>query len=219
MTITHTTKATVLYKNPDDGSIIGADFVALFSINGTEVPHAGMFVFNPALKANTPSSGITGAIEAQLAPHLPGLEAYLSELVTVNAIRQNSVAVSTEPLPPFDNVAVNSERDRRIAAGFLFGGKMFDFDNASKQRVTGAGTLAGFAIGAGAKPGNLRWHGGDSDFAWIAQDNSLVTMDAPTCFMFGKAAAEHESRAIFNARMIKQMDPIPSDFADNSYWA
>lgn len=115
--------------------------------------------------------------------------------------------------------SVNAERDRRIRAGFMFGGKLFDFDDESKQRVTGAATLAGFAIGAGAQAGDLHWHGGDTDFAWIANDNSLLTMDAQTCFLFGKVAAAHESQMIFAARAIKNMSPIPIDFTNDEYWA
>lgn len=114
---------------------------------------------------------------------------------------------------------VNHERDRRIHAGFVFGGKTYAFDPSSKQRVTGAGTLAGFAIAAGAQPGDMLWHGGQQPFRWIADDNSLTEMDAQTCFAFGQAAAAHEEAHIFAARAIKDMTPIPADYATNeSYW-
>lgn len=114
---------------------------------------------------------------------------------------------------------VNMERDRRIHRGFTFGGKTYAFDPSSKQRVTGAGTLAGFAMLAGAQPGDLYWHGGNQPFRWIADDNSLTEMDAQTCFAFGQAAAAHEEAHIFAARSIKDMSPIPEDFATNpDYW-
>ena len=74
--------------------------------------------------------------------------------------------------------AVNAERDRRMTATFAFAGKRYDCDAQSLARITGAATLAGFAMGAGAKAGNLRWHEGKVDFTWIAADNSLITMDA-----------------------------------------
>ena len=61
--------------------------------------------------------------------------------------------------------AINKERDSRITAGFYYGSYKFDWDEAAKARVTGAASLAGFAIGAGAQPNDLRWHGGDTDFA------------------------------------------------------
>lgn len=114
---------------------------------------------------------------------------------------------------------VNAERDRRIHAGFSFSGKTYAFDPSSKQRVTGAGTLAGFALAAGAQPGDMLWHGGQQPFRWIADDNSLTEMDAQTCFAFGQAAAAHEEAHIFAARAIKDMDPIPADYAtDDTYW-
>ena len=116
------------------------------------------------------------------------------------------------------SLLVNAERDRRIYEGFTYNGKPYGFDPDSKQRVTGAATLAGFAMGQGAGAGNLRWHGGSVDFTWIADDNSLVTMDAPTCFAFGQTAAHHESAHIFAARSLKDMDPIPRDFTNDKYW-
>jgi len=41
--------------------------------------------------------------------------------------------------------AINVERDRRIAAGFWFDGKRFDFDPDSVANITGAGASAGIA--------------------------------------------------------------------------
>ena len=113
---------------------------------------------------------------------------------------------------------VNTERDRRITSTFAFSGKIYDCDQNSLARITGAATLAGFAIAGGAPSGNLRWHGGDVDFAWIAADNSLTTMDAQTCFAFGKAAATNQSAHIFAGKAIKAMDPIPTDYTDDKYW-
>lgn len=114
---------------------------------------------------------------------------------------------------------VNAERDRRLTQPFTFNGTQFGFGPESKTRISGAATLAGFALGAGAQPGDLLWHGGDTPFSWIADDNTLVTMDAPTAFAFGQAAANHESRIIFAARMLKDAPGgIPEDFADDQYW-
>ena len=115
--------------------------------------------------------------------------------------------------------AVNSERDRRMTSTFAFAGKDFDCDQDSLARITGAATLAGFAMGAGAPSGFMRWHGGAADFAWIAADNTLFPMDAQTCFAFGQAAANNQSAYIFAAKAIKGMEPIPADFATNAdYW-
>ena len=128
-----------------------------------------------------------------------------------------------EPVPPEPTIAqaraaVNAERDRRLGTTFAFAGKDYDCDKASLARITGAATLAGFAMGAGAKAGNLRWHGGKADFTWIAADNSLTTMDAQTCFAFGNVAATNQSAHIFAGHAIKATDPIPADFTNDKYW-
>lgn len=127
-------------------------------------------------------------------------------------------AAPADPIPGPTGADVNVERDRRISAGFTFDGKRFAFDPDSKQRVTGAATLAGFAIAQGAAAGYLLWHGGATPFVWIADDNTLVEMDAPTCFAFGQAAAAHETAHIFAARQLKDMTPIPADYADDAHW-
>lgn len=114
---------------------------------------------------------------------------------------------------------VNAERDRRIALGFLFNSKAFDFDNGSRDRVTGAGALAHIAITIGKKlPTDPKWHDGAANFAWIAQDNTLVEMDAQTVLAFGQAAGRHESAHIFAAKAIKDMDEIPTDYTADKYW-
>lgn len=113
---------------------------------------------------------------------------------------------------------VNAERDRRIAENFRFGGHGFDLDPASKQNITGAGSLAGFAVAQGAAPGDLRWNGGSEDFAWISSANVPVTMDAQTVFAFAAAAAEHVRAHVFAARLIKDAAEPPADFASDAYW-
>ncbi|WP_050518331.1 hypothetical protein [Pseudorhodobacter antarcticus] len=64
----------------------------------------------------------------------------------------------------------------------------------------------------------LAWHGGESDFGWIALDNKIVPMDAQTVFAFGQAAARVESELVFIANWLKKQDPIPADFASGKYW-
>lgn len=113
---------------------------------------------------------------------------------------------------------VTAERDRRLSLDFTFNGVQFQRDIDAVRRINGAGTLALAAIVGGAQPGDLRWHGGDSDFVWIAADNSLVPMDAQTVMAFGAAAAHRETELVFTAKAIKAMDPIPSDFTDDAYW-
>ena len=113
---------------------------------------------------------------------------------------------------------VNAERDKRIALGFNYGPHRFDFDTASKSRITGAATLAGFAMGAGAQAGNFLWHGGTDPFTWILQDNTTLQIDAPTMFQIGQVAANWEASHITAARALKDADPIPADYTDDAYW-
>ena len=114
---------------------------------------------------------------------------------------------------------VNAERDRRLHGDFLFNGVAFQRDPTSLQRITGAATLAGFALGAGAQPGDLRWANPDRDFVWIASDNSIVPMDAQTAFAFGQVAASVETDLIFKAKALRAMDPIPLDYTDDKWWS
>lgn len=114
---------------------------------------------------------------------------------------------------------VDVERDRRIVGGMTFEGVAYQTREEDRENVHGAATmaLAVMALGGGA-PGDLRWHDGDEDFAWIAADNSLTAMDAPTVFNFAKAMAAHKSAHIFAGRGLKNMSPIPADYCEDSYW-
>lgn len=136
--------------------------------------------------------------------------------IVVTAGVPKYVWAMTIKVPTSDEV--NAERDRRIASNFVFMGKSFSMDNESKARITGAATLAGFAMASGAVAGNFRWHGGASDFVWIADDNTLNRMDAQTCFGFGQAAAAWETKCIFACRAIKESTPVPADYTNDAYW-
>jgi len=114
--------------------------------------------------------------------------------------------------------AVNEERDRRLQLDFEFQGVMFQRDDVSMKRITGAASLAGFAMGQGAVAGNYLWHGGPNPFTWIASDNSLIQMDAPTTFAFGQAAAAIETSIIFAAKTLRETNPIPTDYTNDAYW-
>lgn len=121
-------------------------------------------------------------------------------------------------IPPATAADVDRERDRRIEAGFSFGGKLYQSRVQDQKRIAGAGTLALAAIVAGAQVGDLRWHGGETDFVWIAADDSFNPMDAQTCLAFGQAAARHETMHVFAGKALKSMDPIPADYTDDAYW-
>lgn len=114
--------------------------------------------------------------------------------------------------------AIDAERDRRINGGFIFEGVEYQSRPEDRENIAGAATAALGAIMAGAQQGDLRWHGGAEDFAWIAADNTMHTMDAQTVYAFGQAAMAHKQAHIFAARTLKNADPIPDDFADDKWW-
>lgn len=119
---------------------------------------------------------------------------------------------------PVTEVDVNIERDRRLADNFTFNGTQFQRDATSLARITGAATLAGFAMGAGAPVGYLRWANPDRDFEWIAADDTRMPMDAQTAFAFGQAAAHVETTLIFAASTLRNMTPIPTDYTNDIWW-
>ncbi|HWV10688.1 MAG TPA: DUF4376 domain-containing protein [Pseudomonas sp.] len=113
---------------------------------------------------------------------------------------------------------VDIERDRRIDAGVTFQGVVFQSLATDRENIAGAAQLGFMAVVGGAQVGDLRWSNPDQDFTWIAADNSLVPMDAHTVVAFGKAAAERKQALIFAARQLKNLEPIPLDFTDDTWW-
>lgn len=113
---------------------------------------------------------------------------------------------------------VNAERDRRLLLDFSFNGKMFQRDEVSQRRINGAYSIALGAVMSGAQPGDLRWADPDNDFAWIASDNTVMTMDAQTVLAFGATCASVEAPLVFAAKALKAMDSIPEDYTDDAYW-
>ncbi len=114
--------------------------------------------------------------------------------------------------------AINAERDRRIAGGFEFNGHRFQSRPEDRENIAGAATAALGAIINGASPGDLRWHGGDSDFVWIDEENLPHPMDAQTVYALGQAAMQHKQAHIFAARALKDAEIVPADFATGPYW-
>jgi hypothetical protein len=111
--------------------------------------------------------------------------------------------IAIEGLRAEKKAAIAAKRDATINAGFTFVGVRFQTRPDDRENIAGAAQLAAMAIAAGAPQGYLRWHGGESDFAWIAEDNSLVPMDAYMVIGFAKAIAAFKSACIFYARALK----------------
>lgn len=121
------------------------------------------------------------------------------------------------PLPTTDDV--NRERDRRLVSGFVFNGKIFDSRPDDQTNIAGASQLAFMAVVAGiGTSNNYLWAGGNTAFGWIAHDNTVVPLDAPTMINFGKTAAAWKQAHMFAGRAIKDMIPIPVDYVDDKYW-
>mgnify|MGYP001601212218 CR=1 FL=1 len=126
--------------------------------------------------------------------------------------------VSETPPSVLTSQHVNSERDRRLAAGFSYGGNVFDSDAASVQNVIGSATLARFAVLSGAQAGDLRWLNPSVDFTWITQANVSVDVDAQTMVALGDALTLYRQSVIFAGRALKDTDPIPTNFTNDQYW-
>ncbi|MBP2532614.1 DUF4376 domain-containing protein [Agrobacterium tumefaciens] len=128
----------------------------------------------------------------------------------------------TAPPSAFD---VDRERDRRIDIGFIFEGVHYQSRPEDRENIAGAKAAATDAITIyGAEPGDFGWQrlldpNVPPEFRWIAADNTTHPMDAQTAMRFGYAALNHKQAHIFAARTLKDLEPIPADFATNpAYW-
>jgi Domain of unknown function (DUF4376) len=149
-----------------------------------------------------------------------GLYQVESETAQVGQTWDGDVFVNPPPaLPltvrPFE---VNAERDRRIASGFSFQGKIYDCRPDDQVNISGAAQMAFMAIVAGSPVGFLRWHQGATDFGWISQDNTITLMDAQTVVALGQAAAAWKQAHVFSGRAVKDMVPIPSHYQGSEWW-
>lgn len=120
---------------------------------------------------------------------------------------------------------VDAERDRRIDAGFTFGGVVYQCRYQDRENIAGAKSAATDAKTIyGAQAGDFAWRrlldpNGPEIFRWIAADNTEVPMDADTTIRLGYAALAWKESHIYAARLIKNMPTIPADFATNpNYW-
>ena len=133
-----------------------------------------------------------------------------ADWIVANGVVSRSIIVTKQ--------MVDEERDRRIAAGFIFSGKLIDFDAVSKENITGAGAMAGTATAMGAVAGDLYWHGGAEPFSWITADNTKLELDAASMFAMSQAAADHVATHFFAGRSLKDYTILPATYADDEYW-
>jgi hypothetical protein len=133
----------------------------------------------------------------------------------------STVAPYVAPIAPASATDVDAERDRRIAAGFTFNGKLYQAREQDLRNINGAATGAALALIQGATPGDLRWQGGDTDFGWIAADNTIVLMDVVTMVNFGRAAMAHVERLTMLGRSLKDRLAAGEtlDISDDARWS
>lgn len=114
---------------------------------------------------------------------------------------------------------VTAERDRRIAGGFIFGGNEYQTDQGSRENIGGAlGLSIGAMIADPTGSLGLRWADPDLDFAWIDSANNERLMTAAECQAFCQSAMQYKMDLIKSARVIKDSNPIPENYADDIHW-
>ena len=113
---------------------------------------------------------------------------------------------------------VDEERDRRFGMGIQFGGKTIQTRPNDVENIQGMVSFATLSIMSGAQPGDFQWHGQDTDFQWIMEDNSLMRMDAYDIINVGKQLAHRKDFLYKRARELKDMNPPPTDLSDDVWW-
>lgn len=173
---------------------------------------------NPQAKENLP--WVIPAFATKIQPPVPTANFHRVFSNGAWGYVANNSNQEPQPQPVVTKEQVDAERDRRIVSGFVFNGVRFQSRPEDRENIMGASTAALDAKVNGVQPGDLHWHGDPQNpFAWIAEDNSIVPMDAFTVFAFGKTALAHKQAHIFAARYLKNLDPIPADYATNDiYW-
>lgn len=187
---------------------------------GVELPGAGEdgedVVMSAAFVASLPpeARAARGFAEVVLteAPALPpGLSA-VAELVDVDGepVEAWSIGHITDAEIRDALVGVvNAQRDARIDGGFAYGGDVYQSRASDRENIQALGVQAQLALLGGAAPGDLRWHGGPTDFVWILEDNTTVPLDAPGMVGLFQTGIAFKSALTFTARAKKDwlLDP------------
>ncbi|WP_375453707.1 DUF4376 domain-containing protein [uncultured Methylobacterium sp.] len=164
----------------------------------------------------TASSLVADVIEAGQSFVLVGFTQVSSETAEIGDAYDPATGTFSPPGIPLATLRaeasaqVMATRAARIVGGFTFQGVRYQTRDDDRENIAGAAQLAFMALVAGAKAGDLFWDGSVDPvtgapvpFAWIAEDNGTVTMDAPTMVAFGKAAAAFKQGCIFAAFTLK----------------
>ncbi|MCL6653469.1 hypothetical protein A6R70_14345 [Agrobacterium rubi] len=138
---------------------------------------------------------------------------------TVKAEDYTTAAQAAQAANEARRAAVDTERDRRIAAGFDWNGKHYQSRPEDIQNIDSMALAATSRIAQGQVDTGYRWFDADSDFAWIAADNSLAPMNIEDMMNFAMFAAKWKSDNIRAASAIKlTAGGIPENFATDARW-
>lgn len=122
---------------------------------------------------------------------------------------------------------VDEEWSRRVFGGFTFAGEEYHSDRDSIDNITGAQSLAQYAMDNGVQAGNRYWHledpanppEGAAEFAWKSRSNGMIPMDAPTMVALAKALFAWKHAHFLAARSLKDTPGgIPADYTSDIYW-
>lgn len=98
---------------------------------------------------------------------------------------------------------VDTIRQSKLYGGYRYQGVRYQSRPEDWTNITTTGLEAATAVANGAKPGDMRWNNPGFDFGWIAENNSVVFMDAPTMYGLYKRGAYYANRTIMRARILK----------------
>ena len=98
-------------------------------------------------------------------------------------------------------------------------GHRFQSDEFSQRNMADASQSADSAITRGVAEDDYRWQmGATEDYVWIDADNHHVPMTAYDVRGMYQNMMRWKQSHIFSARALKDMDPIPGDYAADSHW-
>lgn len=127
--------------------------------------------------------------------------------------------------PPDPNVIaalVDAERDRRIAAGFTYQGERFQSRPQDQDNIRDAYLRALATIGRGeGQMGDVMWYGASQPFGWIAEDNSVMALDAPGMVDLGNALGDRKKNLTFAGFAIKErlrLGEVIPDITADALW-
>jgi len=116
---------------------------------------------------------------------------------------------------------IDVEARRRVGAGFSVERRgqvyTFDSDPYSREEIRELAAQASGWIAAGGGPTASDWlSGGGADVE--TTDGQVFSLNPRQAVALGEALARHVQAHRAAARVLRSLDPIPSDFRDDTYW-